>query len=252
MPDKILEKSPAPPRPPAVARACTGRLLEFSTCFSDAPADHSTEVLAVAPSLDPCLVGDTISLDDASFTTKIAIHSGAGVLAPFGCVALLDTGSPQTFIRQDVLDRMLTVGAASIACEEKCAPRSWGGFGESTPLKTSTRVRLSVQFFRENEPTCSLAVWACAVPPSVMQHAALLGRESWMRFNSRSYRSLPPHPDRYVRVRHRPRRFGWRLPFIYATRALQASPCPTIPNCLLPTWFATMVSRHSLDTTWST
>ena len=27
-----------------------------------------------------------------------------------------------------------------------------------------------------------------------MQHAVLLGRDSWMRFNSRSYRALPPHP----------------------------------------------------------
>ena len=84
-----------------------------------------------------------ITLDDVSFTTKIAIHSGAGVLAPFGCVALLDTGSPQTFIRRDVLDRMLSVGAASIACEQKCIPRSWGGFGESAPLQTPMSVRLS-------------------------------------------------------------------------------------------------------------
>ena len=66
---------------------------------------------------------------------------------------------------------------------------------ESTPLKTSTSVRLSVQLLRENEPTCSLAVWAFVVPPSVMQHAVLLGRDSRMRFNSRSYRSLPPRPS---------------------------------------------------------
>ena len=28
-----------------------------------------------------------------------------------------------------------------------------------------------------------------------MQHAVLLGHESWMSFNSRSYRSLPPRPS---------------------------------------------------------
>ena len=149
--------------------------------------DHSPEVVAVAPSVDPslalpehgpCLVGSTITLDDASFISKIAVYSGAGVLAPCGCVALLDTGSPQTFIRCDVLDRMLSVGATSIACEQKCAPRSCGGFGGSAPLKTSTSVRLSVQILWESEPTCSLAVWACVVPPSVMQHAVLLGRGS--------------------------------------------------------------------------
>ena len=62
---------------------------------------------------DDCFAG---APDDASFTPKIAIHSGAGVLAPFGCVPLLDTFSPQTFVRRDVMDRMLSVGAASITC----------------------------------------------------------------------------------------------------------------------------------------
>ena len=41
-------------------------------------------------------------------------------------------------------------------------------------------------------PLCYLAVWACVVPPSVMQHAILLGRDGWMRFNQCSERSLPP------------------------------------------------------------
>ena len=108
-PDRIHEISPATPRPSAVARACPGPPLESSTRFSDAPADHSPEVLAVASNIDPflalsersrSLVRGTITLDDAHFTTKIAIHSGAGVLAPFGCMALLATGSSQIFIRK--------------------------------------------------------------------------------------------------------------------------------------------------------
>ena len=75
--------------------------------FSDAPADHSPKVLDVVPDIDPSLslsehgsflVGSTIILDDASFTTKITIHSGAGVLVPLGWVTLLDTGSPKNFI----------------------------------------------------------------------------------------------------------------------------------------------------------
>ena len=37
-------------------------------------------------------------------------------------------------------------------------------------------------------------MWAYVVPPSVMRHAVLLGRDSWMRFNTRSYRALPPRP----------------------------------------------------------
>ena len=55
-------------------------------------------------------------------------------------------------------------------------------------------IHLNAHFFRDNEPTCSLAVWVCVVPPSVMQHAELLGRYIWMRFNTRSYRALPPRP----------------------------------------------------------
>ena len=89
-----------------------------------------------------------------------------------------DTGSPQTLIRRDVLDRMLSVGAASSACERPSSPRSWGGFGESAPSRIATHIRLGVQFFHEKEPTCSLAVWACVVPPLVMKHAVLLGRDS--------------------------------------------------------------------------
>ena len=147
-PDGINEIPPAPPRPMVLACACPGPPSEVSIWFSDVPADNSPEVLAVGPGIDPslalsehgpCLVGGIITLDDASFTTKIAAHSGANALAPFGCVALLDTCSPRTFIRRDVL-----VGAPSVACERKCAPRSRGGFDESAPLQTSTSVGLSV------------------------------------------------------------------------------------------------------------
>ena len=95
----------------ALARACPGHPLEFSTCFSDAPADNSPEVLAVTPRVYPslvlpehgsCLVGGVITLDDASFTTKTAVHSGANALGLFGRAELPDNISPQTFIRRDV------------------------------------------------------------------------------------------------------------------------------------------------------
>ena len=46
---------------------------------------------------------------------------------------------------------MPSVGAASIACEQKCAPRSWAGVGESAPLKTPTSVRLNIHFFFEKK-----------------------------------------------------------------------------------------------------
>ena len=137
------------------------------------------------------LVRGTIKPDDASSTIKISVHSGTTAPAVFGCVARLDTGSPQTFIRHDVLEQILADGAAAVKCEQNSAPRSWGGFGKSASLRTSTSVRLSVQLVRADQPTSSLTVWAYAGPPSVMQHAVLLGIDSWMRFDTRFSHSFP-------------------------------------------------------------
>ena len=190
----------------ALAHACPGPTSEFSTRFSNTPADISSEVLAVAPGVDsslalsdhaPCIFVGVITLDDASFTTEIAVHGRANAHAPFSCVALPDTGSPQTFIRRDTFDSMLSVGVVSVPCKRKCIPQSWGGFGESAPLQASTSVHLSVHVFQANEPTCSLTECACVVPPSMMQHAVLLGCDSWMHLNNRSYRSLPPQPSNH-------------------------------------------------------
>ena len=53
--------------------------MKFSTCYSDTPADHGSEVLPVTPGVDPSLelsehgpslVGGTTTLDDASFKKK--------------------------------------------------------------------------------------------------------------------------------------------------------------------------------------
>ena len=84
------------------------------------------------------------------------------------------TGSPQNCIHRDVLEHMLAGGAAAGNCEQGSAPRSREGFGESAPVGTSTSVRLSVKSSWAEEPTSSLAVCACVVPPSVMQHAVRL------------------------------------------------------------------------------
>ena len=74
-----------------------------------------------------------MTLDGLSLNTEIAIHSGEDAIAPDGCTALLDTGSLQTVIRCDVLDRVISVGTASSACERPRSTRSWDGFGESAP-----------------------------------------------------------------------------------------------------------------------
>ena len=51
----------------------------------------------------PCLVGGTMTLDDVSFTTRFAVHSGEDVTEVRGAPR------PQTFIRRNVFDRMLLV-----------------------------------------------------------------------------------------------------------------------------------------------
>ena len=84
--------------------------------------------------------------------------------------------------------------AASPACESITNPRTWGGFGDHKPLKTTKCVRLSVQFFHKDAPSARLAVWAYVVPTGTMQHSVLLGRDSRMRFNTISYHTLSrPH-----------------------------------------------------------
>ena len=158
-----------------------------SAYFSGTSADQSPEVLAIAsrrasdralPEYGPCLVRGTVTLDDVSFTTNIAKHSGEDVIAPDRCRALLHTGSPQAFIARNELDRMLSVGAVSSACERPSSFRSWGRFGESTPWRTATHIRLSFQFFHEkdrhafsrcehawflHQPSSTLSCWAVTV-----------------------------------------------------------------------------------------
>ena len=129
-----------------------------SACFSGEPADQRPEILAIAsrsvsdralPENGPCLVGGTVTLDDVSSTIEMAIHSGGDAIALYRCTALPDTSFSQMFIRHDLLDRMLSVGAASSACERPSSPRSWGRFGEYVRLRTATHICVSVQCFHE-------------------------------------------------------------------------------------------------------
>ena len=168
----------------------------------DPPADHPPSVFAVRntdpdqftlPEHGPDLVGGNVSVDPASFTTRVALHCGPYATTRAKCVSLLDSGSPQTFIKESMWTHMKKIGAASDVCEVTTQPRVWGGFGDSsTPLTTQKSVRLSVQFFHNDSRSASLAVWAFIVPDGTMHHALLLGRDSYMRFDRRTYRTLPP------------------------------------------------------------
>ena len=88
--------------------------------------------------------------------------------------------------------------AGSDVCERHAPPRSWGGFGKSASLLTSTSVRLSVQFLHGDTPSTELAVLACIVPAGTVQHLVLLGRDSWMRFAQRTYTILLRQPSQPI------------------------------------------------------
>ena len=54
---------------------------------------------------------------------------------------------------------------------------------------------MTVQFHHNGTTSASLAVWMYIVPNETMRCPLLLGRDSWMRFPTRSYQTLPPQPD---------------------------------------------------------
>lgn len=94
---------------------------------------------------------------------------------------MLDTGSPPNLHHRGHREGTHTgqLGFDSLRTTYR-KPRSWGGFPESAPRTLVVSVRLSVQFFYDDEPTASLAVWAYIVPDGAMGHSILFGRDSWM------------------------------------------------------------------------
>ena len=134
-------------------------------------------------------------MDDATFTTLLSLHSGVSATSRSNCRVLLDTGSPQSFIHQGAFDQMVALGAAGASCVRSTTPRTWSGFGSRQLLSTSRQARITAQFHHNGTASASFAVWMYIVPNETMRCPLLLGRDSWMRFPSRSYQTLPPHPD---------------------------------------------------------
>ena len=166
--------------------------------------DHAPEVLLaqeqrfdapLIPEQGPDLIGGVVTMDDATFTTLLSLHSGVSATSRFNCRALLDTGSPQSFIHQGAFDQMVAFGAADASCVRSTTPRTWSGFGSRQLLSTNQQARMTVQFHHNGTASASLAVWMYVVPNETMRCPLLLGRYSWMRFHSRCYQTLPPHPD---------------------------------------------------------
>ena len=168
------------------------------------PDDHAPEVrlaqeqridAPLIPEQGPDLIGGVVTMDDVTFTTLLSLHSGVSATSRFNCRALLDTGSPQSFIHEGAFDQMIASGAADASCVRSTTSRTWSGFGSRQLLSTNQQARMTVQFHHNGATSASLAVWMYIVPNETMRCPLLLGRDSWMRFPSRSYQTLPPHLD---------------------------------------------------------
>ena len=89
---------------------------------------------------------------------------------------------------------MVATGAADASYVRATTPKSWSGFGSQKMLSTCRQAHMTGQFHHDGAPSASLAVRMYFVPDGTMRCRILLGRDSWMRFHSRSYQTLPT-PD---------------------------------------------------------
>ena len=186
-------------------RPCAGpQMIALSVYTYPVPDDHTPEVrLAHGPCIDgpitpeqrPEFISGVVTMDDATFTTLLSLHSGVSTTSRFNCRALLDTGSPQSFIHRGAFDEMVATGAADASCVLSITPKTWSGFGSQQLLSTNQQARMTIQFPHNGSPSAYLAVWMYIVPNETMRCPLLLGRDSWMRFHSRSYQTLSPQPD---------------------------------------------------------
>ena len=184
---------------------CANTQLTALSAFTySVPDDHAPEVLLVqepridaplVPEQGPDLIGGVVTMDDATFTTLLSLHSGVSTTSRFNCRALLDTGFPQSFIHRGAFDQMVATGAADASCVRSTTPRTRSGFRSRQLLSTHQQARMTIKFNHNGSPFASLAVWMYIVPDEAMRCPLLLGRDSWMRFHSRSYQTLSPQPD---------------------------------------------------------
>ena len=147
------------------------------------------------PEQGPDLISGVVTMDDTMFTTLLSLHSGVFTTSRLNCRALLDTGSPQSFIHKRAFDQMVATGAADASWVRPTTVRTWSGFGSRQLLSIHQQARMTIQFNHNGSPSASLAVWMYIVPNETMRCPLLLGREIWMRFHSRSYQTLSPQPD---------------------------------------------------------
>ena len=159
-------------------RPCAGPQMTVLSAYTfPVPDDHAPEVLlAHGPRIDaplipeqgPELISGVVTMDDATFATLLSLHSGVSTTSRFNCRALLDTGSPQSFIHRGAFDQMVATGAADASCVRSTMPKTWSGFGSQQLLSTNQQARMTIQFRHDGSPSASLAVWMYIVPNETM------------------------------------------------------------------------------------
>ena len=126
-------------------------------------------------------------------TTHVKVHAGPHARRSRPGKALIDTGSPQSFVSCSFFESMLASGAASPSAVQNVRERKWSRFN-GTPLCTGKIIRLNVQCFGAFwVATVQLAVNAYIIPDGAMAHELLLDTDSWARFPVREYKDIGEH-----------------------------------------------------------
>ena len=217
----------------------------LSTFMDSSPNDYTPEVLLTnATRGDQPLMSEqgpdlisagVVTMDDVTFTTLPPLTSGASVTSQFRCRALLDTGSPQSFIHQGAFEQMVATGAADESYVRSTPPRSCSGFDSQEPLNTNRQARLTVQFYHNDAPSASLTVWIYTVPNKTMRCSLLISRDSWMRFTLAPIKRLRLHLMAVFSVNSLCRTLLTTL-----TTTLPRTSAAAKPRTLSTTWYTTV------------
>ena len=130
--------------------------------------------------------GEDVRLDRRLHTREAQAFAGTRALRTNSCVALLDTGSPTSFIRKKVWNDIPGSGATSLNGEAPTQSRRWGGFHKKPPT-ASASVQLNVLLGRKGTVSCESSedtsvrpvIWAHIVPDRVGSYDSPLERDSW-------------------------------------------------------------------------
>ena len=125
--------------------------------------------------------------------THVNVRAGPHARRSRSGKALIDAGSPQSFVSCSFFESMLASGRASPFAVQNVRERKWSGFN-GTSLSSGKIIRLNVQCFGAfSVATVQLAVNAYIVPDGAMAHKILLGTDSWAPFPVREYKDIGDH-----------------------------------------------------------